>query len=100
MHIRITFGRLRFQGESRPDLEDYRSSNAGSGEISRLGGGEFPAIGARMSKGVLTAQRIWVLLGLLFLAFQSSRGEIIPPARRITWQGNVGVPGGIPTRTT
>lgn len=27
-------------------------------------------------------------------------GDIIPPERRITWTGNVGVPGGIPNRTT
>lgn len=44
---------------------------------------------------------MWIryLLILLFFAV-SACGEIIPPARRITWTGNVGIPGGIPTGQT
>lgn len=30
----------------------------------------------------------------------SAAGQMIPPDRRFTWQGNVGVPGGIPSVTT
>jgi len=43
-----------------------------------------------------------VLAGLLFLLlFEGvSWAEIIPSSRTAPWQGNVGVPGGIPTRTT
>ena len=37
--------------------------------------------------------------GVLFPA-KCSHAEIIPPSRRVTWQGNVGVLGGIPNRTT
>lgn len=37
---------------------------------------------------------------LVLLGSASAFGEIIPTDRRITWQGNVGVPGGIPHRTT
>ena len=36
------------------------------------------------------------ILCYLFITF----AEIIPPARRIIWEGNVGIPGGVPTRTT
>lgn len=40
---------------------------------------------------------IFVLLSALLPAL--SWGEIVPTDRRTTWQGNVGVPGGIPNRT-
>ena len=30
----------------------------------------------------------------------TNSNEIIPPDRRVTWEGNVGIPGGIPERTT
>src|SRR5689334_12362825 len=33
------------------------------------------------------------------VAIVPGRGDIIPADRRMTWQGNVGVPGGIPNRT-
>lgn len=36
----------------------------------------------------------------VFLVSASARGEIIPTDRRITWQGNVGIPGGITNRST
>lgn len=39
------------------------------------------------------------LICLLLLTF-GARAEIIPTTNRITWQGYVGVPGGIPHRTT
>jgi hypothetical protein len=45
------------------------------------------------------AVRVFVaLLGINLLALPGS-GEIIPANRRMIWQGNVGVPGGIPNRT-
>jgi pectate lyase-like protein len=40
-----------------------------------------------------------VLLSLVLSAGPAA-GEIIPPDRTAPWQGNVGVPGGIPNRTT
>jgi hypothetical protein len=41
------------------------------------------------------------LVGILFLlGFATAKATIISDDRRITWQGNVGVPGGIPVRTT
>ena len=42
------------------------------------------------------------LLSLPFLLYQtsSSLADPIPSDRRTNWQGNVGVPGGIPNRTT
>ena len=39
-------------------------------------------------------------LPLLFLQTSSSHADPIPSDRRMNWQGNVGVPGGIPNRTT
>ena len=39
-------------------------------------------------------------LPLLFLQTSSSFADPIPSDRRINWQGQVGVPGGIPNRTT
>src|SRR5437016_3785026 len=39
-----------------------------------------------------------VLASLLLIA--SAGAEIIPQGRRAAWQGHVGVPGGIPIRTT
>ncbi len=41
---------------------------------------------------------VWMLLAASFV--QSGLCEIISVDRRTTWQGNVGVQGGIPTRTT
>jgi len=45
-----------------------------------------------------------ILLGILFFGIfawaQSSRAEIISADRRVTWQGNVGVSGDIPSRST
>ena len=41
---------------------------------------------------------VWMLLAISLV--QSGLGEIIPTDRRATWQGNVGVQGGIPIRTT
>ena len=45
---------------------------------------------------------LWLLINLvvLFSMAVPVSAEIIPSARRITWQGKVGVPGGIPDRTT
>lgn len=44
-------------------------------------------------------------LGVLALVLggfitETAWSEIIPSDRRITWQGNVGIPGGVPNRTT
>jgi hypothetical protein len=36
----------------------------------------------------------------LWLSWQPAGGQVIPSDRRITWQGNVGVPGGIPHYST
>jgi hypothetical protein len=41
-----------------------------------------------------------LVLALLTPALQAASGDVIPPERRITWAGHVGVPGGIPERTT
>ncbi len=45
---------------------------------------------------------IGALLALLLagLSLPAVRADAIPPERRTTWAGNVGVPGGIPNRTT
>ena len=40
------------------------------------------------------------VLGLLSMIGNLSYGVIAPADRQTTWQGNVGVPGGIPNRTT
>ena len=44
----------------------------------------------------------WLLINLVVLISMSMpvSAEIITSGRRVTWQGNVGVPGGIPNRTT
>src|SRR6266480_1654277 len=44
---------------------------------------------------------VQLFLGLVTINLVAlpGRGEIIPSNRRMTWQGNVGVPGGIPNRT-
>ncbi|MFZ0825993.1 MAG: glycosyl hydrolase family 28-related protein [Verrucomicrobiia bacterium] len=39
-------------------------------------------------------------IGLFLFTFQSSFGQIIPSGRCVTWANNVGIPGGIPNRTT
>jgi|GEM_PF-706272 len=54
---------------------------------------------------VIARQLAWFGKVFLFLLVLSSLpvtalSEIIPAERRITWQGNVGIPGGIPTYTT
>jgi hypothetical protein len=58
-------------------------------------------------KKIITGQlncSIWFVFLLLFflisLAAYSTSAEIIPVDRQVTWQGNVGVNGDIPTRTT
>src|SRR4051812_34640791 len=43
--------------------------------------------------------RCLALLGLILAWATTCAAEIIPPERRMQWQGNVGVPGGIPNRT-
>lgn len=40
-----------------------------------------------------------IALAAAFLVFGYAFSEIIPPDRRITWEGNVGIPGGVPDRT-
>ena len=52
-----------------------------------------PQIGGRLGVAALS-------LPLLFLQTPSSFADPIPSDRRTNWQGNVGVPGGIPNRTT
>ncbi len=42
---------------------------------------------------------LFSLLSVTFFA-TSVLAQIVPPDRRTAWQGNVGVPGGIPVRTT
>ena len=44
--------------------------------------------------------RVVVLVSVTVLAVATTNAVIIPDDLRITWQGNVGVPGGIPNRTT
>jgi len=43
-----------------------------------------------------------IILSLMVLVafIGTAAAEIIPPARKVTWQGNVGVEGDIPSRTT
>ena len=55
----------------------------------------IPFTAARNSCGAASA----VLLSLV-LSAGPAVADIIPPDRLAPWQGNVGVPGGIPTRTT
>ena len=40
-----------------------------------------------------------ILLGLLAFLSSNAYAQLIPPDRIITWQGNVGVEGGIPERS-
>ena len=42
---------------------------------------------------------LFSLLSATFFA-TSALAQIVPPDRLTAWQGNVGVPGGIPVRTT
>jgi hypothetical protein len=42
----------------------------------------------------------FLILVLLLALTASASAQIIPSSRRVTWQGNVGVSGGIPARTT
>jgi hypothetical protein len=42
---------------------------------------------------------IYLLTGLLLISFDTSRSQIIPSDLLYNWEGNVGVPGGIPNRT-
>ena len=44
--------------------------------------------------------RMLMTCTLLFFVVVDSFAQIIPAARRITWEGNVGIPGGVPNRTT
>ena len=48
----------------------------------------------------LLARVVSITAALAALLSQPAGGDIIPPNRTAPWQGNVGVPGGIPTRTT
>ena len=48
----------------------------------------------------LLARVISITAALAALLSHSAWCEIIPPDRTAPWQGNVGVAGGIPTRTT
>ncbi|MGO8927555.1 MAG: PKD domain-containing protein [Limisphaerales bacterium] len=41
-----------------------------------------------------------LLLALTVLLAQRGVSEIIPSDRQVVWQGNVGIPGGVPNRTT
>lgn len=41
-----------------------------------------------------------LLIGLLWVPFNQCFSEIIPANRRIIWQNNIGIPGGIPTTIT
>ena len=48
----------------------------------------------------LLAPVVSITAALAALLSQPAWCDIIPPNRTAPWQGNVGVPGGIPTRTT
>ena len=39
-------------------------------------------------------------LAVMFIAISSAQADIVPASRLTTWQGSVGIPGGIPNRTT
>ena len=39
-------------------------------------------------------------LAVMFIAISSAQADIVPASRLTTWQGNVGIPGGIPFRNT
>lgn len=55
----------------------------------------------KLSLNVAQAKPRWIILILTLLALAPAfAAEVIPAARRVQWQGNVGVPGGIPNRTT
>ena len=51
---------------------------------------------------LLKSIKILLFLSLIsnFILTNNVDGEIIPSERRVTWEGNVGVPGGVPLRTT
>ncbi|MEI6560767.1 MAG: glycosyl hydrolase family 28-related protein [Verrucomicrobiota bacterium] len=47
------------------------------------------------------AEKLSAGIAILLVVSQiAAFGEIIPANRRITWQGNTGIPGGVPIRTT
>ena len=48
----------------------------------------------------LLARIVSITAALAALLSNPAWGDIIPQDRLAPWQGNVGVPGGIPTRTT
>ena len=48
----------------------------------------------------LLARVVSITAALAALLSHPAWCDIIPPNRTAPWQGNVGVPGGIPTRTT
>src|SRR5688572_22738672 len=54
----------------------------------------------KLFRGGCTSVALFCTWTILLLIPASPRGEIIPADRRTTWQGNVGIPGGIPNRTT
>ena len=72
--------------------------------LQRCKGGTFRAIKTRMILGNHTCNgrtrlAVWFLLAFCFFA-PSVFGQIIPADRLVPWQGNVGIPGGIPNRAT
>src|SRR5262245_34242484 len=44
----------------------------------------------------MATMRHFCALALALVIAQVATGEVIDPSRRVTWQGNVGIPGGIP----
>jgi PKD repeat protein len=46
------------------------------------------------------ARLVWLALVSIIAVVQSATSQIVPADRLITWQGNVGIPGGVPNRTT
>src|SRR6476659_9427377 len=48
----------------------------------------------------LLARIVCITAALAALLSHPASGDIIPQERLAPWQGNVGVPGGIPNRTT
>ncbi|HMP83278.1 MAG TPA: glycosyl hydrolase family 28-related protein, partial [Verrucomicrobiota bacterium] len=47
-----------------------------------------------------SAMPVFAAIVGLFVALQPAFGQLIPDSRRVEWAGNVGIPGGIPNRTT
>src|SRR5436190_22554557 len=63
----------------------------------------------KLSEGVAPARQVPGRHGLAYLAIAGftvfgsmlpATAAILTPDRVVTWQGNVGIPGGIPNRTT